>query len=120
MNKRILNHMIVFFSIIFLFSLTQFADTGEVFTAKDVLKTQTCRDARISPDGQWIAYTVQKIRCPNDKSGHNYSELYVISTQTKKIKPFSTGEVSISKIRWSPDSARLAFLGVKKRKHKYG
>lgn len=110
MNRKILNHMVVFFSIIFLFSLAQYGDTDEVFTAKDVLKTQTCREAQISPDGQWIAYTVRKPRCPNDNPGRNYSELYVISTQSKKIKPFITGKVSISKIRWSPDSSRLAFL----------
>jgi dipeptidyl aminopeptidase/acylaminoacyl peptidase len=110
MNKKILNHIVMVFSIIFLFSLTQFGEASEVFTAKDVLKTQTCRNAQISPDGQWIAYTVRKIRCPNDKPGRDYSELYVISTQTKKIKPFITGEVSINTIRWSPDSSRLAFL----------
>jgi dipeptidyl aminopeptidase/acylaminoacyl peptidase len=102
--------MVVLFSILFLFFLTQFGDTSEVFTAKDVLQTQTCKDAQISPDGQWIANTVEKPRAPNDKPGNNYNELYVISTQSKKIIPFITGEVSISKIRWSPDSSRLAFL----------
>ncbi len=118
MNKKILNHIVVLFSIIFLFSLAQFGDTGEVFTAKDVLKTQYCRDAQISPDGLWIAYTVQKTRCPNDKPGSNYSELYVISTQTKKILPFITGEVSINTMRWSPDSSRLAFLTTRGEKAK--
>jgi dipeptidyl aminopeptidase/acylaminoacyl peptidase len=110
MNKKILNHIVMLFSIIFMFSLAQFGDAGEVFTDRDVLQTQTCKDAQISPDGQWIAYTVEKLRAPNDKPGNNYNELYVISTQSKKIIPFITGEVSISKIRWSPDSSRLAFL----------
>ncbi|MGD2088696.1 MAG: S9 family peptidase [Candidatus Aminicenantes bacterium] len=110
MNKRILNQIVVFVSIIVLFSFAQFGETGEVFTAKDVLQTQTCRDAQISPDGKWIAYTVRKTRAPQDKPGRNYNELYLISTQTKKIKPFITGNVSINTIRWSPDSSRLAFL----------
>lgn len=110
--------MLVLFSIVLLFSLTQFGDTGETFTAKDVLQTQTCHDAQISPDGLWIAYTVQKIRAPEDKPGSNYNELYVISTRTKKIIPFITGEVSISKICWSPDSSRLAFLTTRGEKAK--
>ncbi|UCH95255.1 MAG: S9 family peptidase [Candidatus Aminicenantes bacterium] len=111
MKKKIQHHIPVLFSIIFLFSMAQFGSSpGETFTAKDVLKTQYCDEARISPDGQWIAYTVRQNRPPNDKPGSYYRELFVISTQTQKIKPFIIGKVSIRTLRWSPDSSRLAFL----------
>jgi len=113
MNKKPFRHIIVFFLTALLFTLTLFqfgSGTGDVFTAKDVLKTRFCDEAQISPDGQWIAYTLQTTRGANDKAGGFYRELYVISTRTHREKPFITGKVSIRTLRWSPDSSRLAFL----------
>jgi dipeptidyl aminopeptidase/acylaminoacyl peptidase len=113
MKKKIFRNILVFYLVILVCSFYQFAvdtDTLKVFSAKDVLGTRTCDEAVVSPDGQWIAYTVNTPRDANDKPGPAYEELYLISTQTREIKPFITGKVSINSLRWHPDSSSLAFL----------
>jgi len=113
MKKKIFRHILVLYLVIFIFSFYQFAvdtDTSKVVSAKDVLMTRTCAEVVVSPDGQWIAYTVNTPRDANDKPGPAYGELYLISTQTRQIKPFITGKVSINSLRWHPDSSSLAFL----------
>lgn len=94
--------------IVFFFSMNILA--GEIFSPDDVLKTKTCSNLAISPDGKWIAYTVRVPRGPNDEPGGAYNELYLISIKTAEIKPFITGKVNVNSPRWSPDCSRIAFL----------
>lgn len=111
MKKKILCHILVLFFVTLVFSFYQFgADISKAFSPKDVLATRTCAEAAISPDGKWIAYTVNTPRDANDKADSAYRELYLISTQTRRIKPFITGKVNINSLRWRPDSSSLAFL----------
>jgi len=97
----------LFFLVLFLPSLS-FA--GSVLTPEDVLRIKTCTGVAISPNGKWIAYTVSVPREANDEPGGAYSELYVFSTETGAIRPFSTGKVGVGSPRWSPDSSKIAFL----------
>ncbi|MCP5102090.1 MAG: hypothetical protein GY950_01860, partial [bacterium] len=85
------------------------SDTPGVFSPNDVLNTRTCGAAAVSPDGKWIAYTVGVGRDANDKPGGAYRELYLISTQSRQIKPFITGKVNVGTLRWRPDGSALAF-----------
>jgi dipeptidyl aminopeptidase/acylaminoacyl peptidase len=111
MKKSMRYFVPLLFIITLLFTLVQYgSETAGVFTADDLFKTRLCDEVQISPDGQWIAYTVRSTRPPNDKPGEYYRELYMISTQAQQSKPFITGKVSVSTLRWSPDSSRLAFL----------
>lgn len=114
MKKSRYHQILLFFCFILLFSLAQTAgETNNVFTTEDLLNTKLCDEAQISPDGQWIAYTVRKTREANDKPGSYYRELFLVSTQTRESKPFITGNVSIRTLRWSPDSTRLGFLSAR-------
>jgi dipeptidyl aminopeptidase/acylaminoacyl peptidase len=83
---------------------------GDVFSPEDALSYKRCYEAAISPDGQWIAYTVIVQRAADDKPGGGYLELYLVSTETGEIRPFITGEVSVRSPRWSSDGERIAFL----------
>lgn len=85
------------------------ASAGEVFTPKDLLSTESINAAKISPDGQWIAYTVRVPRKADDKPGGAYSELYLVSTTTTRSRPFITGKVNISSVEWRPDGSAIAF-----------
>lgn len=76
----------------------------------DLLNLKTCSPAVISPDGKWIAYIITQQRPASDKPGTSYQYLYLISTTSKKIKPYITEKVSLSLPQWSPDSKEIAFL----------
>ena len=94
--------------ILLLVLVNAFADTS-VFTPTDVLNTKKVYEVDIRPDGKWIAYTVYSTRPAEDDPGSAYRELYVVSTETSEIRPFITGDISVSSIRWSPDGSYIAF-----------
>ena len=67
-------------------------------------------DARLSPDGKWIAYTVFVPRTAGEEPGGSYRELHVLSVATGESRPFVTGKVSIGSIQWAPDGSAISFL----------
>lgn len=83
---------------------------AEVFGPEDVMNLQVAVNARVSPDGKWIAYTVSVPRGVNDKAGTAYSELHVVSTGTGTSRPFVTGKVNVGSVEWSPDGKVISFL----------
>jgi len=94
-----------------LFTLVVFSANGsKTFQPEDILRTKSCGEARISPDGKWIAYTVSVPRTASEKPGSSYRELYLLSTKNKMNKAFITGKVSIRSINWSPDGSKITFL----------
>ena len=97
-------------AVFFAFVLTIITYGQEVLTGGDIMRIKTCTETRISPDGAWIAYSVRQIRDVNDKAGADYSELYLVSVKTGVIKPYVTGKVNVSLIRWSPDGLRIGFI----------
>jgi len=85
------------------------AGAAEVFSPEDVLSLKYAGNARVSPDGKWIAYTVSVPRDIDDDAGARYSELHVVSTKTGESKPFITGKVNVSTVAWSPDGKVISF-----------
>lgn len=82
----------------------------EAFTAADLLSMKSVSEVKLSPDGTWIAYTVNVPRQADDEPGSAYHELHVVSTQTGEIRPFITGKTRISGIEWRPDGSAIGFL----------
>lgn len=82
----------------------------DVLGPEELLKLKTCTDAKISPDGNWIAYTVQVPRTANDSPGKAYSELNVVSVKTREIRPLITGKVHVKSPQWSSDGYQLTYL----------
>jgi len=82
----------------------------QVLSPEDASRIKRSYNARISPDGSAIAYTVYSQREPGDEPGGGYRELFLVSAENGKIRPFVTGEVNVSSPRFSPDGTRLAFL----------
>ncbi|MGD1047732.1 MAG: S9 family peptidase [Candidatus Krumholzibacteriaceae bacterium] len=80
------------------------------FSPEDVLKFKRAAEATLSPNGEWIAYTVSVPRAASDEPGGAYAELWLVSTKTLEQRPFITGKVSVSGVRFSPDASRIAFL----------
>ena len=84
-------------------------NSSQVLSESDLLNIRTCEDAVISPDGEWIAYTVSVPRQPNDEPGSSYRELHVVSPGTGNSRSFISGAVNISDPQWNPDSKSIAF-----------
>ena len=96
--------------VVALIALLTTASAQQPLGPADVLAMKQITSAELSPDGQWVAYTLAVPRSASDEPGSAYQELYVLSTKTKEIKPFVTGPVRVSSASWSPDGSSLAFL----------
>lgn len=77
------------------------------FTAGDLSRLRSVGTALLSPDGRFIAYTVEN----NDTPGKPYSQIWLHTIATNTSTPLSAGKDSSSEPVWSPDSTRLAYSG---------
>ncbi len=78
-----------------------------MITAEDLYQLTTVSDVRISPDGQNVIYTVQRV---DRKTEKKYSNLWLVSTQSGEPRQFTTGNQHDTSGRWSPDGSQIAFL----------
>ena len=76
-------------------------------TAEDLLALAEVRDPQISPDGEWVAYTVATIDLDEDKGE---TAIWAVPTGDGEPWRLTAPGTSGSRPRWSPDSERLAFL----------
>ena len=87
------------------------APSGRAMTPMDVARLVTLTDARISPDGTLVAYTVSAPRIPGeDEDGPAWQELHLYDVPKGAQRPFVTGHVNVSHIRWAPDSSGIYYL----------
>jgi dipeptidyl aminopeptidase/acylaminoacyl peptidase len=84
-----------------------FAQGGKVMTIEDALSIKDVGAPQWSPDGKWIMFTVSEW---NRKDDRRDSHIYVISAAGGEPVKLTNGERGESQPRWSPDSARIAFL----------
>lgn len=83
---------------------------AEPLSPEDLLSLKQVTGVQISPDGQWIAYTVEVPRRADEKPGEAYSVLYLVSVKTGEVKALLTGAVDAKSIAWKPDGSAIAFL----------
>jgi Tol biopolymer transport system component len=73
----------------------------------DVYHLRDVSDPQLSPDGNWVAYTVSTADSTKDKNDSNIWMTSWDGTQTVQLTSSQQGESSPS---WSPDGRYLAFL----------
>jgi len=73
----------------------------------DVFEIKTVGDPRISPDGQWVAYTVTQFDRKDDASD---TDIYMIATSGGAPVKLTSSKKPETSPRWSPDGRYLAFL----------
>ena len=76
-------------------------------TIDDFFQIRDVAQPELSPDGQWVAYSVRTRMLKEDK---NEQRLWMVSTHGGDPIPMTAEGVSSSHPRWSPDSKYLAFL----------
>jgi len=85
------------------------AQAAEPLTSEDITRLRSVTAAAVSPDGRNVAYVLSVPRKPfKDEDGPNWEELHVLGESGSK--PFVTGEVNVSAVKWKPDGKSISFL----------
>ncbi|HXI26418.1 MAG TPA: S9 family peptidase [Pyrinomonadaceae bacterium] len=100
--KRILTSLFTIAILAFAIS----AQTRHPLKLDDLARFRNVSDPQISPDGQWIAYTVSTIDAKEDKSSSHIWMVKYDGTNDRQITFSNDGEGSP---RWSPDGKYLSF-----------
>ena len=90
-------------------------DDGRPMSVDDLLALQSVGDPQISPDGEWVAYTVRKRDLEEDESG---TRIWMISTSGGNPITMTSEDYSASNPRWSPDNKYLSFTAAMGEKEK--
>jgi dipeptidyl aminopeptidase/acylaminoacyl peptidase len=75
-------------------------------TIEESLSMKSVAGAQISPDGRFVAYTVQQA---NWDENDFYTQIWIAMPYTGERYQLTSGKKSSSGAQWSPDSRRLAF-----------
>lgn len=79
-------------------------------TLEELIALRSVNELAISPKGRFVAYLRQQPRDPQrDEDGPAWNELYVADMMGNS-RPFVTGKVRLSQLRWSADGRRLLFV----------
>ncbi len=79
-----------------------------VITPQDVVNHFAPRDANLSPDGRYVAFTVH--RACKDGTPELPGVIWLADVEAGQSRQFTFGPATDQSPRWSPDARRLAFL----------
>jgi dipeptidyl aminopeptidase/acylaminoacyl peptidase len=82
------------------------AQQRRVPTVDDLLNVKSLGGAQISPDGKWVAYTVNETDWKQDAF---VTHIWLVSTTGGKPFQLTRGDKSAGNPQWSPDGAWLTF-----------
>lgn len=77
----------------------------------DIYRMSTISNPKISPEGNWVLYSVSKIDSAKDKFS---SKLYMITADGKETLTLTEQTKGVSNYNWSPDGKYISFLAAGK------
>ncbi|MCI0407859.1 MAG: S9 family peptidase, partial [Acidobacteria bacterium] len=77
---------------------------------EDLARIRGVSEPEISPEGDWVAYTVETTDLKEDKKG---SDIWMTRWNGRETIQLTSSKESESKPRWSPDGRYLAFLAAR-------
>ena len=83
---------------------------GRTLVVDDYFRIKEVGDPQISPDGKWVAYTVETASLKDDK---NRRRIWMVPTAGGTPIALTDENESSSHPRWSPDGKYLAFLSAR-------
>lgn len=72
----------------------------------DLIACRRLKEPHFSPDGQWLAFTVQTM---NEAENNSRSDIFLIKKDGSGLKQFTHQDKSSTSPRWAPDG-RLGFI----------
>lgn len=97
--------------LLFAFCLNVAAATNAPFALNDLLAIKRVGDPQISPDGQWVAYSVREPNLEANKfSSHIWIQRADGSGEPRQLTNHEKGE---SRPQWSPNSKTISFLSTR-------
>ncbi len=94
--------LIIFYSVCF--------SQSRALSYEDLFKTQNVNEVSISPDKNFIAYTLIVPRPLTDKPGNNYSNLFVYDISKNSSNQIFKENLNISSVQWNQNSSEIFFL----------
>src|SRR5579863_8070041 len=82
------------------------ATEKRAITFRDLISMHRLSDPQISPDGQWVSYTVAT---PDFDANHLVKNIWIVAVAGGEPRQL-TQDGSDERARWSPDSKSIAYL----------
>ena len=89
------------------FSFAQTESEPRLITTDDLLALKSVADPQLSPEGDWIAYTVETVDTDDDESS---TRIYMVSRDGDQVLEMTSPDFSARSPRWSPDGRYLSFI----------
>jgi len=93
----------------FLWLAIPFVQADDIMTTHNIFDLKTVVEVSMSPDQQYIAFTLNVPRPFTHSAGNDYRELYVYDRVNDAIIPFMTGNRRIFDIGWTPSGDAVTF-----------
>lgn len=77
------------------------------FDAQALMRLARISEPQISPDGKWVAFTVQKVDLENNARP---KQIYIVPVAGGPARQITHEGTANERPRWSPDSKRIAFI----------
>jgi Tol biopolymer transport system component len=97
------------FVILFLFSPSLPAKDSQVLSALDTLRINQVSNPHLSPDGQWVVFTLTT-RDMQDEDYKSTTHIWKVKVDGAEKRQMTQGENNCTSPSWFPDGKTFAFL----------